>query len=155
MAKKQDRQGVRTAADIERKYNLGQSVTQAYVQSTVRSAVAVATNETKSYVDDKVSEVAEQEGKIKELERVDTELSEAISDLEQADAEMSESISNLERAVADLILNGGGGGGSGGDSVTGVVKSVNGIEPDIYGAVVIETNDLSDVEIADLMSHMQ
>ena len=79
MAKKQDRQGVRTAAELERKYNLGQSVTQAQVQSIVRSAVTVATNETKSYVDVKLSEVNGQEEKIAKLEQTDSELSESIA----------------------------------------------------------------------------
>lgn len=59
MSKKQDRQGVRTAADLERKYNLGQSVSQAYVQSAIKTSVETSGDEVKRYVDDKV-EVLEQ-----------------------------------------------------------------------------------------------
>lgn len=57
MSKKQDRQGVRTAADLERKYNLGQSVSQSYVQSAIRTSIEASEYELKHYVDDKVGEV--------------------------------------------------------------------------------------------------
>ena len=92
MSAKRDRQGVRTATDLERKYNFGESVTQAYVQSSIRSALTAATNEYKEYVDG--------------------------------------------------LLD---------DSV----KTVNGVIPDDSGAVTINTKDLTDEEIADLMSHLQ
>lgn len=92
MNAKQDRQGVRTPADLERKYNLGQSVTTGYVQS----AISAATSEYKDYVQNLLQEVEEHS-----------------------------------------------------------VKMVNGVSPDENGAVTIDTKDLTDSEIADLMSHMQ
>ena len=73
MSKKQDRQGVRTAADLERKYNLGQSVSQAYVQSTVKTSVEASENEVKRYVDSKVDYVDE------ELEQVLSEVPQIIN----------------------------------------------------------------------------
>lgn len=74
MSKKQDRQGVRTAADLERKYNLGQSVSQAYVQSTVKTSIEASENEVKRYVDSKVDYVDE------ELEQVLSEVPQIIND---------------------------------------------------------------------------
>lgn len=92
MSAKQDRQGVRTAADVERKYNLGESVTKAYVQSYIQSAVTAATNEHKAYVDGKLGNQ---------------------------------------------------------------VKTVNGVAPDNKGAVEINTKDLTDEEITELMAYIQ
>jgi len=51
---KQDRQGVRTAADVERKYNLGNAATPGYVQSLIKDATAAVASEMRNYVDGKV-----------------------------------------------------------------------------------------------------
>jgi hypothetical protein len=92
---KQDRQGVRTAADIERKYNLSKGVTQEYVQSSIKSAVSTSTTEIKNYANDEVDDLDKRS-----------------------------------------------------------VKTVNGSLPDADGAVLINTQDLSDEEISELMAHM-
>lgn len=86
MSAKQDRQGVRTASDLERKYSLGQSVTKGYVQSTVKSSIAIATSEIERYVDTKL-ETSQKD--IAKLEQSVSDLEDAISGLEPSGGEGS------------------------------------------------------------------
>ena len=102
MSTKQDRPGARTATDIERKYNFGQAVTAAYVQSTVKNAVAVATNEFKGYVDGINKDFADQGEAISDLEQADVAINTELSALRQADADTQQAISGIEDSVSGV-----------------------------------------------------
>jgi uncharacterized protein YlxW (UPF0749 family) len=97
MSKKQDRQGVRTAAELERKYNLGQSVSQSYVQSVVNTAVTASANESKNYIDAKVKDVTELEQYIIDAKH---DASEAKATAEEAQAAVEEAQAAVEEAQA-------------------------------------------------------
>lgn len=89
---KQDRQGVRTPADLERKYPLGK-------------------------LNDKTGDTSELGRQINQLSQsMSTFMAStngAIAELTNEDTELNQAITNLEEAVAELEQ---GGGGSGGDS---------------------------------------
>ena len=99
MTSKQDRQGVRTPADLERKYNLGQSVSQSYVQSSIQSAVTAASNENHAYVDSKLQGIENYGEQIAELER---KTDGVIAVAEQAEATAESAYAYAENASAEV-----------------------------------------------------
>lgn len=101
MSKKQDRQGVRTAAELERKYNLGQSVSQSYVQSVVNTAVTASANESKNYIDAKVKDVTELEQYIIDAKH---DASEAKATAEAAQAAVDELREDIAIEATGLIV---------------------------------------------------
>lgn len=102
MSKKQDRQGVRTAADIERKYPLGKSVTAEFVQSTVRNAVSLATNEFKGYVDGLDKDIADQTKDIESLKQADADIQTEIDSLQQTDTDTQGEISGIKESISQI-----------------------------------------------------
>jgi hypothetical protein len=103
MSKKQDRQGVRTASDLERKYNLGQSVSQSYVQSAVQSAVAVSENEVKRYVDVRVDGLTVQTDRINEVERTAEQAQQDAEDAKTAAEEAQATVEELWKHIASDV----------------------------------------------------
>lgn len=150
---KQDRQGVRTATDIERKYNLGNAVTASYVQATVRSAVATATNDFKGYVEEFNKDVVEQGKDIATLKEADIDIQEGLSALQQADLEIEESIQKVqvtvsatERSVAENRTS----ISQANASIVGIEQSIDGIE-----LAMATTNAATDKSISDLRNDLE
>lgn len=82
---KQDRQGVRTAVDLERKYSFGQTFAQ---QGAQISRLEQDMNQN-------ISELEQSISNLPELEQTATELTKTVSAL-------SKSVSEIEKSVEDL-----------------------------------------------------
>lgn len=150
---KQDRQGVRTATDIERKYNLGNAVTASYVQATVRSAVATATNDFKGYVEEFNKDVVEQGDEIATLKEAEIEIREGLSVLQQADLEIKESLTQIQVAASATdksVAENRTSISQANNSIAGIEQSIDGIEN-----AMATTNAATNKSISDLRKDLE
>jgi uncharacterized coiled-coil protein SlyX len=105
MKKKQDRQGVRQAAEIERKYNLGSEDRAMNIATDAKKTAERAKNSVDSFdagIRRNAAKIAELEEKIAELETVIAEKEAVITEMGEAIAGNAAAIEALNTAIEEL-----------------------------------------------------
>lgn len=107
---KQDRQGVRTPADVERKYNLGQLAAAQGKSQKQELALSQLTQAVNQYIVSNNVRIEELNG---DIDKLNEDTNGSLEELNSTINDLNEEIDELNKKIEELADNPGGGGGSG------------------------------------------